>query len=189
MSDSLQPHRLQHSKLPCPSPSPGACSNSCPLSQWCYPTILSSIVCFSSCLQSFPESGSFLMSQLFSSGGCQLQNDTYQEHCQQLNNKCICCLPLLMSEETEPCAAIAVDFQQSLREFRVKSGTLCSRESDGTGLWRVGCFQGGFSDSSAGKESSCSAGNPCSIPGSGSSPGVGIGYPFQCSWTYWAAQR
>jgi len=69
VSDSLQPHRLQHTKLPCPSPSPGVCSNSCPLSQWCHPTISSCVVPFSSCLQSFPASGSFQMSQFFSSGG------------------------------------------------------------------------------------------------------------------------
>ena len=69
MSDSLCPHGLQHARLPCPSPTPGACSNSCPLSQWCHPTISSSIVPFSSCLQSFPGSGSFPMSQFFSSGG------------------------------------------------------------------------------------------------------------------------
>ena len=65
MSDFLQPHGLQHHRLPCPSPSPGACSNSCPLGQWCHPTILSSVVPFSSSLQSFPASGSFPMSWLF----------------------------------------------------------------------------------------------------------------------------
>ena len=64
MSDSLWPHGLQHVRLSCPSPSPGACSNSCPLSQWCHPIISSSLVPFSSCLQSFPPSVSFLMSQL-----------------------------------------------------------------------------------------------------------------------------
>ena len=69
VSDSLQPHRLQHARLPCPSPSCWACLNSCPLSQWCHPTILSAVAPFSSCLQSFPASGSFLMSQLFISGG------------------------------------------------------------------------------------------------------------------------
>ena len=69
MSDSLQPHGLQHARLPCPSPTPGACSNSCPLSQWCHPTISSSAVPFSSHLQSFPASGSFQMSQFFTSGG------------------------------------------------------------------------------------------------------------------------
>ena len=69
VSDSLQPHGLQHARLPYPSPSPRVCSNSCSLSQWCHPTISSSAVPFSSCLQSFPASGSFLMSWLFASGG------------------------------------------------------------------------------------------------------------------------
>ena len=69
MSNSLQTHGLQHARLPCPSPSPGACSNSCPLSRWCHPTISSSVVPFFSCLQSFPVSRSLLMSQLFASGG------------------------------------------------------------------------------------------------------------------------
>ena len=68
MSDSLQPHGLQHARLPCLTPTPGAYSNSCPLSQWCHPTISSSVIPFS-CLQSFPASGSFPMSQLFASGG------------------------------------------------------------------------------------------------------------------------
>ena len=69
VSSSLQPHGLQRSRLPCPSPFPGACSNSHPSSWWCYPTILSSVIPFSPCLQSFPASGSFPMSQLFASGG------------------------------------------------------------------------------------------------------------------------
>ena len=69
MYDSLRPHGLQHARLPCPSPIPRAYSNSCPLSQWCHPTISSSIAPFSSCLQSLPVSGSFPVSQLFTSGG------------------------------------------------------------------------------------------------------------------------
>ena len=69
MSNSLQPHGLQNASLPCPSSSPGACSNSCPLSQWCHPTISSSAVPFSSCPQSFPTSGSFPVSWFFTSGG------------------------------------------------------------------------------------------------------------------------
>ena len=68
MSNSLQPHGLHRARLPCPPLSPGVCSNSCPLSQWCHPTISSSVVPFSSCFQSFPASGSFPMSQLFASG-------------------------------------------------------------------------------------------------------------------------
>ena len=69
VSDFLWPHGLQHTRLPCPSPSLRACLNSCPLSWWCHPAISSSVISFSSCLQSFPALGSFPMSQLFISGG------------------------------------------------------------------------------------------------------------------------
>ena len=69
VSDSLWPHGLQHTRLPCPSPTPWAYSNSCPSSRWCHLTILSSVIHFSSYLQSFPASGSFQMSQFFPSGG------------------------------------------------------------------------------------------------------------------------
>ena len=69
MSNSLRPQGLQHATLPCPSPTPGACSNSCPWSWWCHPNILSSVIPFFSCLQSFPAPGSFQMSQFFASGG------------------------------------------------------------------------------------------------------------------------
>ena len=69
MSYSSRPHGLQHAKLPCPSLYPRVCSNLCPLSQWCHPNILSSVTLFSFCLQSFPASGSFLTSRLFSLGG------------------------------------------------------------------------------------------------------------------------
>ena len=69
VSDSLQHHGLQNARPHCPSPDPWVYSNSCPLSPWCHPTISFSIIPFSSCLQSFPASGSFLMSQFFASGG------------------------------------------------------------------------------------------------------------------------
>ena len=69
MSDFLQPHELQHSRLLCPSVSPRVCLNSCSLSQWCHPTISSSLILFSFCLQSFLASGSFPMSQLFTAAG------------------------------------------------------------------------------------------------------------------------
>ena len=69
MSESLRPHGLQHTRPPCPSPTPGVYSNSCPLSQWCHPTSSSSVVPFSSRLQSFQASRSFPMSQFFASGG------------------------------------------------------------------------------------------------------------------------
>ena len=69
VSDSLQPHGLQHARPACPSPTPEVYSNSCPLSRWCHPTISSSVDPFSSCLQSCPASGSFPMSHFFTSGG------------------------------------------------------------------------------------------------------------------------
>ena len=69
VSDSLRPHGLQHARLPCLSVTPGACSNSCPLSRWRHPTIISSVIPFSSCLQSFSASWSFPVSQFFASGG------------------------------------------------------------------------------------------------------------------------
>ena len=68
LSDSLRPHGLQHARLPCPSPTPGVYSNSCPLSWWCHPTVSSSVIPFSSCLQSFLVSGSFPISQFFTTG-------------------------------------------------------------------------------------------------------------------------
>ena len=69
MSDSLRPHGLQHARPPCPSPTPGACSNSCPLSWCCHPAISSCVIPFSSCLNSLPISGSFLRNKFFTSGG------------------------------------------------------------------------------------------------------------------------
>ena len=69
VSNSLWPHGLRHTRLPCPSPTPRACTNACPLSRWCHPNILSFVVPFSYHLQSFPASGYFPMSQFFASGG------------------------------------------------------------------------------------------------------------------------
>ena len=69
VSNSFPSHAVQHARLHCPSPTPGACSNSCPLTRWCHLTISSSVIPLSSCLQSFPASGSFQMSQFFTSGG------------------------------------------------------------------------------------------------------------------------
>ena len=69
MSDSLRPYESQHARAPCPSPTPGVHSNSCPSSRWCHPAISSSVIPFSSCLQSFLAYGSFPMSQFFTPGG------------------------------------------------------------------------------------------------------------------------
>ena len=80
--DSLRPQGLQHARFPCPSPTPGVCSDSCPLSRWCHPTFSSSAIPFFSCLQSFPASGSFVMNQQFTSGGqsigVSLQHQSFQ---------------------------------------------------------------------------------------------------------------
>ena len=82
VSDSLQPHGLKHTRLPCPSPTPGACPNSCPSSRWCHPTILSSVIPFSSCFQSFPASGCFPMNhsshQVAKVLELQLQHQSFQ---------------------------------------------------------------------------------------------------------------
>ena len=78
MFNSLWPHGLQHTKLPCLSPSPGVHSNSCPLNQWCHPTVSSSNVPFSSCLQSFPASESFPMSRLFALGGQSMSTEWWK---------------------------------------------------------------------------------------------------------------
>ena len=80
MSESLQPHGLQHARLACPSLSPGVCSNSCPWSQWSYLTISSSTTLFSFCLLSFQASGSFPMSQLFASGGLSIGSSPFNEY-------------------------------------------------------------------------------------------------------------
>ena len=69
VSSYLRPHEIHHARPPCPSPTPWVYPNSCPLSRWCHPTMLSCVIPFSSCLQSFPASGSFHMSQFFTSGG------------------------------------------------------------------------------------------------------------------------
>ena len=79
VSDSLRPHEPQHARPPCPSPTPGVYPNPCPLSRWCHPTISSSVIPFSSCRQSFPASGSFPMSQLFTSDG-QVLEFQFQHH-------------------------------------------------------------------------------------------------------------
>ena len=93
VSDSLQPHGLQHARPPCPAPTPGVYPNSCPLSRWCHPTISSSAVPFSSSPQSFPASGSFPMRWLFTSGGqsiatCHMTEVLNEFPCELLVNLC-----------------------------------------------------------------------------------------------------
>ena len=93
VSDSLQTHGLQPTRLRCPSPTPGAYWNSCPLSQWCHPTISSSVVPFSSLLQSFPASGSFQMSQLLASGGQSIRVSAQHQSFQWISRLLKCWKP------------------------------------------------------------------------------------------------
>ena len=95
MSNFLRHHGLQPARLPCPSPSPGVYSNSCPLNQWCHPTVSSCVAPFSSHPQSFPASGSFPMSQLFSSG-CQVLELQYRV------NKPAYCVPYILTKVLSP---------------------------------------------------------------------------------------
>ena len=96
ISDSLRPHESQHTRPPCPSPTPRVHSNSHPLSRWCHPAIPSSVIPFSSCPQSLPASESFPMRQLFSWGG-QSEGSFWLVESTSLNSLCILRCPLLLS--------------------------------------------------------------------------------------------
>ena len=111
MSDSLPPHGLQNARHPCPSPNPGACSNSCPSSQWCHPTISPSVVPFSICLQSFPESRSLQMSQFFTSSG------------QSIGASASASILTMNIQDWFPLRLIGVTFLQSKGLSRVSSNT------------------------------------------------------------------
>ena len=154
------------------SPSPGACSNSSSLNRWCEPTILSSVVPFSSCLPSFPASGSFLMSQLFASGG---------ESIGALASASV--LPMTI-QGWFPLGLTGLISLQSKELSRVFSNTTVQKHqffSAQPPLWSN-------SDSSVDKESACNAGAPGSIPGSGRSAGEGIAYPLKVAQAYsWAS--
>ena len=172
MSDSLQPRGLQHARLPGPSPSPGACSNSSSLNQWCKPTILSSVVPFSSCLPSFPASGSFLMSQLFASGG---------ESIGALASASV--LPMTI-QGWFPLGLTGLISLQSKELSRVFSNTTVQKHQ----FFRTQPPLWSNSDSSVDKESACNAGAPGLIPGSGRSAGEGIAYPLKVAQAYsWAS--
>ena len=197
MLDYLWPHRLQHARLLCPPLSPRVCSNSCPLSWWCYLTISFSVSPFFSCSQSFPASGSFPVRWLFTSDGQSIG--------------------ALALASVLPMNIQGLSFEYSLERGaqthdNVESAILASLWVPGYGRiitasnftkiakikkYRIECDQGaviyllwslGFPDSSVGKESACNARDPISIPGSGWSGGEGIGYPLQYSWASLMAQ-
>ena len=133
MSDFLWSHGLQQAKPPCPLPTPGVYSNSCPLSQWCHPTVLSTVVPFSSCLQSYPASGSFEITQFLASGGQRIGSVTiHQQNHLALKYSCwnilfiffsdygetfyrICILSIILSYHTIIVHVfLAVDLQQAV---------------------------------------------------------------------------
>ena len=109
MSDFLRPHGLQHTRLTCPSPTPEVCSNSCPSSQWCHPTISSSAVPLSSCLQSFPASGSFFSESVL--------RNRWQKYWS---------LSFSIGPSNEYSGLIS--FRSDWFDLRAVQGTLCSRE-------------------------------------------------------------
>ena len=168
MSDSLQLHRLQHTRLPCPSQSSWVCSNSCPLSQQCQLTISSSVALLSFCLQAFPASGSFPVSWLFASGAHSTESSASAS-------------VLPMKILAEPLNTLVFDdfstqlngSQTSLLQPSLKLGSSNQMHLCQTSL--------GVPGGSNGKESSCNARDPGSIPGLGRSPREGNGYPLQYS--------
>ena len=187
MSNSLRPRELHHARLPCPSLSPGACSNSCPLNQWCHPTISSCVTPFSSCPQSFPASESFPM--------------TLHQVGQNIRASASASVFLMNSQGWFPFGLTGLISLQSKGLSRVFSGTTVQKHQffgAQPSLWynslirtwlleihnfdihgplsaKLGlCFLGG----SDGKESACNAGDLGSIPGLGRSPGEGNGYPL-----------
>ena len=168
MSNSLRLHGLQHTRPPCPLPIPRDYSNSCPLIPWCHPITSSSVVPFSSHLQSFPASGSFQMSQLFTS-----------EH------QMVKCLPTM--QETWVRSLGGEDPLE--KEMATHSSTLAWKipwEEPGR-LQSMGSYKVGHNwetllpVGSPGKESACNSGDPGSIPALGRSPGEGNGNPLQYS--------
>ena len=163
MSDFLQPHGVQHTRLRYPSLSFRVCLNSCPLSQWCHPTISSSVAPFSSYPQSFPQSGYFPMSQLFASGG-------------QSFGASASALVLPMNIQSWFTLGLTGLISLQSKGF--------SRVFSSTNIWKHQFFSNLPSlwcSGSVGEESACNAGDLGSIPGLGKSSGEGKGYPSQYS--------
>ena len=180
MSDSLQPHELQHARPPCPSPTPGVYLIPCPSRQWCHPAILSSVVPFSSCPQSLPASGTFPVSQLFAWGG------------QSIGVSILASVLPMNTQDWSPLGWTGWISLQSKGLSRVFSNTTVQKHQFFNNLlapmknvsFRFGSIYLDFLDGSVGKESACNAGGIGDmglICGLGRSPGKGNGYPLQCS--------
>ena len=171
MFHSLWPHGLQHTRLPCPSATPRAFSNSCSSSQWCHPTISSSVVPFSSCLQPFPASGSFPMSQFFTSHG---PNIGFSASASVLPMNIQDQFPLGLIGWSPCCPS---DSQESSPTPQFKSISSSALNF----LYIILNYILGFPGGSNGKESACNAGDLGSNPWSSRSPGEGKGYSLQYS--------
>ena len=198
MSNSFQSYELQHTRLPCSSLSPGVWLNSCPLSQWCHLIISSSLTPFSSCSQSFPASGSLPVSWLFPPGGQRIE-DSALASILPMNVQAFLPLGLtswisLLSKGLFSSTAVWKHQFFSTQSSLWSNSHIHTWILEKSYLWLyrpllakwclcflICCLGMGFPGSSAGKESTCNAGNPGSIPGLGKIHGGGHGNLFQYS--------
>ena len=210
MSNSLWPHRPQHTRFPCPSPTPRACSNSCPSSQWCHPTISSSVVPFFSCLQYFPASESFPASHFFLSGGQSIGVSALAEYSALISfrinwfdllavhktfNSLLNTLVQkhqffgtqlsLWSNSHNHTSCLLAQHKSSFSMMACRSlqhsSLLTWNVKDTPLVWHSLYTNYGFPGGSDGEESACSVGDPALIPRLGRSPGEGHGNPLQYS--------
>ena len=202
MFDSLWPHDLQHPRLPCPSPSQEVCSNSCPLSQWCHPTISPSVAPFSSCPQAFPASGSFPGGQSIEASASAISpSNEYSELVDWFDFLAVqgtleSLLHNSKAQILQRSAFFILDLSQKAeKRFSLLYGpTFISihdywknHSFDYTDLCTsivtliVAKIKLGFTGDSDSKESACGVEDPGLIPGSEKSPGVGKGYPLHYS--------
>ena len=185
VSNSLQPHGLQPARPACPSPTPGACSDSCPSSRWCHPNNSSSVVPFSSCLQSFPASGQFFIS------GAQSIRASASASVLPINIQDWFPLGLTgwISLQSKGLSRVFSSTTVQKHQFRAQlslwsNSHIHTWPLEKSYLW----LDGWFPVAQLVKNLPATAWDPSSIPGSGRSAGEAMGYPFQCSWASLVAQ-
>ena len=182
MSDSLWPHGLQHTRPLCASPTPRICSNSCPLSQRCHPTSSSSVIPFSSCLQSFPASGSFPMSPLSTSDVQSIRaSASASDFPMNIQDWFPLGLSDLISLLSKGLSGVFSSTTVQKHLFFSAQSSLWSNSHLQHDYWKNYTDYIDLPDSSIGKDSVCNAGDPGLMPGSGRYAGEGIGYPLQYS--------
>ena len=207
MSDSLQPHGLQHARPPCPSPTPGVYSNPCPSSRWCHPAISSSVIPFSSCPQPLPASGSFPVSQLFTWGGPSIgvsasasvlpmnTQDWFplgwtgwislqSKGLSRIFSKTIAQKPSIFWCSAFFTVQLSHPYRTTECLLRTRHYTrfiplIITLEFYSYYIRKIHDYHS--SGGSEGKESACNVGDLGSVPGSGRFPGEGSGYPLQYS--------